>query len=105
MVVKDDQRNRFGAFVTESFIPDNRIHGGGESFVFRLKNENFEHLLDKLPSKIEVPLAEKYKGPCQNIEIPYNVFDFKANYVWRWPGNQSFYHFMHCRIAISFNLV
>ena len=46
LVVKDKRGNRFGAFVTESFKPDDKIHGGGECFVFRLKHDNFEKLFD-----------------------------------------------------------
>ena len=46
LVVKDNRGHRFGAFVTESFKPDDRIHGGGECFVFRLKHEEYEKLFD-----------------------------------------------------------
>ena len=44
LVVKDKHGHRFGAFVTESFKPDDKIHGGGECFVFRLKHENLKLL-------------------------------------------------------------
>ena len=44
LVVKDKRGHKFGAFVTESFKPDDKIHGGGECFVFRLKHENLEQL-------------------------------------------------------------
>ena len=46
LVVKDKRGHRFGTFVTESFKPDDRIHGGGECFVFRLKHEEYEKLFD-----------------------------------------------------------
>jgi len=41
LVVLDRNKNRFGAFVTDSLHPDYKIRGGGECFVFRLKNEEF----------------------------------------------------------------
>ena len=44
LVVKDKKGHKFGAFVTESFKPDDKIHGGGECFVFRLKHDNLEQL-------------------------------------------------------------
>jgi len=46
LVVKDKRGHRFGAFVNESFKPDDKIHGGGECFVFRLKHNYSEALFE-----------------------------------------------------------
>jgi hypothetical protein len=62
LVVKDKRGHRFGAFVTESFKPDDKIHGGGECFVFRLKHKCSEKLFEDAKSKEE----ESAMGDPQN---------------------------------------
>ena len=46
LVIKDKRGHRFGAYVTESFKPDDKIHGGGECFVFRLKHQDLKQLFN-----------------------------------------------------------
>ena len=53
LVIKDKRGHRFGAFVTESFKPDDKIHGGGECFVFRLKHDNMEKLFGDINAEPE----------------------------------------------------
>ena len=78
LVVKDKRGHRFGAFVTESFKPDDKIHGGGECFVFRLKHENLEELYsDIVETSYDISDEQQNEKNLEqeNIKEDCNVFD------------------------------
>ena len=78
LVVKDKRGHRFGAFVTESFKPDDKIHGGGECFVFRLKHENLEELYSDIIETNNDNSDEKQNEKNlekENIKEDGNIFD------------------------------
>jgi len=51
LVIRDQNQNRFGAFVTEPFKPDYNFHGGGDCFVFRLKHDEFHQKYKSVPEE------------------------------------------------------
>ena len=69
LVIKDKRGHKFGAYVTDSFKPDDKIHGGGECFVFRLKHRDVQKLFDKCNNKNkDLPGIQRFSDKSDDSE-------------------------------------